>query len=120
MDEAPSKLYKRCDGCGCVFRALVEQTVCGFMVGPYAPVSIAGRPCQGRLTVDNGCHSVIFHGPGHQSTTRCARNHALDPVLVNARAPEPMHCAIVVDTQMFWHGMEAFTGFFDEAPDHES
>lgn len=113
----PPRQYKRCAGCGIVARVDADQATCTFTVGPYGPVDRRGKVCGGALTAEPGCHAVIFHGPGHQSTTRCTRNHTLDPVLVSERAPEPVHCAIVVNTQMRWHGTEAFTGFSDEAPD---
>ncbi len=110
-----ARQYKRCAGCGIVARVDDGQATCAFTLGRYAANGRAGEVCGGALTAEPGCHAVIFHGPGHQSTTRCERNHSLDPVLVNERAPEPMHCAVVVTEKMYWRGMEAFTGFFDEA-----
>lgn len=58
------------------------------------------------------CASVLWHGPGHQSTTRCRRpggNHKL-------------HCARYgsYDSYAEWTGRKACTGFFDEPPQEES
>jgi hypothetical protein len=55
------------------------------------------------------CEAKIYHGPGHQSGTRCrlTGNHEI-------------HEAIYGRYDQFarWKGLKAFSGFFDEPPDN--
>lgn len=58
----------------------------------------------------NACEAVLFHGPGHQSKTRC-----------RIEGPHEVHETIYGSdrTQATWQGDEAMTGFFDEPPEVE-
>lgn len=51
------------------------------------------------------CSAVLFHGPGHQSQTRC-----------NVKGPHITHAAVYGrwDQYATWHGDKAFTGVFDD------
>lgn len=64
--------------------------------------------CRG-IEDDGGCFAVLYHGPGHQSTSRCELrgNH------------DGKHCTHYwpgggYDTRAFWSGDEGHTGVFDE------
>ena len=51
------------------------------------------------------CEAIIWHGPGHQSKTRCMLT-----------GPHKIHKTIYGqhDQEVRWRGDEAFTGFFDD------
>lgn len=56
------------------------------------------------------CTATLWHGPGHQSRTRC-----------EVRGPHDIHRATYgpighYDTIATWRGGDATTGFFDEPP----
>lgn len=88
-------VYTRCSSCGVVRRT--NDDVCGIRRRD-------GSRCAGTLILDAGCHSVLFHGPGHQSTTRCELTGQHD-----------LHSAVLPDRRYAeWEGDEAFTGYFDE------
>ena len=101
--------YTRCGECGILSRSESEQKICNMIRGPYAPEGLAGTPCIGELTIEPGCHAVLFHGPGHQSTTRCG-------------LPEDghnIHEAIPMNRVARWRGDESYSGYFDEYPDED-
>jgi len=54
------------------------------------------------------CTALIFHGPGHQSRTKCM-----------LRGPHTIHKAYYGRYEQLaqWEGDSAFSGFFDEPPD---
>jgi hypothetical protein len=53
------------------------------------------------------CDAVLWHGPGHQSRTKC-----------RIKGPHTIHRAVYGSgrQQAEWCGDEAMTGFFDEPP----
>lgn len=53
------------------------------------------------------CKAIIYHGPGHQSRTRC---YLTGPHEVH-EAEYGCYCQLAR-----WRGDEAFTGYFDEPP----
>lgn len=57
------------------------------------------------------CPAVLYHGPGHQSKTRCRRGNVVHKV----------HEAVYGSRNQFaeWAGPEATTGYFDEPPEVE-
>lgn len=65
------------------------------------------RRCDCELVKDEGCHAVIYHGPGHQSSTRCRVKG------------EHIHEAVYGEFSQFaeWTDPdEICSGFFDEPP----
>ena len=56
------------------------------------------------------CRAVIYHGPGHQSTTQC---YLIGPHEVH----ETRYGSF--DYLARWQGDEVFSGFFDEPPEEE-
>ena len=57
---------------------------------------------------DTPCEAVIFHGPGHQSRTRCHLTglHEIHETYYGS-----------YDQFACWRGDEAISGFFDEPPE---
>lgn len=84
--RAGAEVFKRCERCGIVYRTTDE-----------AHEGFGAHPCGGRLVVDEGCHAVVFHGPGHQSTTRC--------VLLD---DHEVHQAVIHGEHGEWTKMEDF------------
>jgi hypothetical protein len=55
------------------------------------------------------CEAVIWHGPGHQSRTRC-----------RVEGPHDIHEAVYGGNSFAqWRGDEATTGVFDEPPEDD-
>jgi len=56
------------------------------------------------------CEAFIWHGPGHQSKTRCQEKGVHD-----------IHSAVYGSMRQYaeWRGHEAHTGFFNEPPELE-
>lgn len=96
------KVYKRCT-CGAVRR--VDESI-----NHCSDIRYSGCPSvaqsNGRFTIDEGCHSVLFCGPGHQTTIRCEVTFG----------PHTIHEGDVMGETIQWEGEQAMTGFFDEAP----
>lgn len=65
------------------------------------------RSCDRDLSLEESCGAVIWHGPGHQSKTRCQET-----------GPHDIHSAVYGSMRQFaeWRGEEVMTGFFDEPP----
>ena len=59
------------------------------------------------MTQDSKCQATIYHGPGHQSKTRCYK-----------KGPHKYHEAVYGRYEQFarWLGDKIFSGFFDEPP----
>lgn len=59
---------------------------------------------------ESNCDAFIWHGPGHQSRTRC-----------QVTGPHAVHETVYgAGLQLArWTGREAMTGFFDEPPEDE-
>ena len=57
------------------------------------------------------CKALIFHGPGHQSRTRC-----------RLKGPHTIHQASYgsSDQLAHWEGDKGFSGYFDEPPTVEN
>lgn len=53
------------------------------------------------------CSAVIWHGPGHQSSTKCQ-------VIGNHRVHEAVYGSMEQTAK--WRGKKVFSGFFDEPP----
>lgn len=55
------------------------------------------------------CEAMIWHGPGHQSRTRCQR-----------KGKHTVHKAIYgrYDQTACWEGDETYSGYFDEPPEY--
>lgn len=105
-------VYKRCDTCGALMRHEPEEVQCVRYRVRARPKAEGGGweqlgKCTGTLVVDEGCHAVIFHGPGHQSTTRCQETgeHELHRAVFGSACQEG-----------WWRGMETCTGYFDDPP----
>ena len=102
------QLFHRCERCGVVLRTNGADYMSEWHARRCGP---EGKGCDGVLVVDNSrCQAVIFHGPGHQSTTRCRLTR-----------PHKMHEAIYGSFKQLghWREMESFTGFFDESPEED-
>jgi hypothetical protein len=56
------------------------------------------------------CNAMIFHGPGHQSKTKC-----------RLRGPHNVHETYYGRHEQFarWRGDKVFSGFFDEPPEFD-
>jgi len=57
--------------------------------------------------IEKKCHAVLYHGPGHQSSTKC-----------QITGPHSIHRAEYGGYRQvaYWIGDEKFTGYFDEPP----
>jgi hypothetical protein len=93
-------LYRRCNVCSVVIRTSEAQ-----LSEPYSVASYHSQHCSGSLKPMSGCHATIFHGPGHQSSSRCQLNERHD-----------IHATHVGNDRLCWRGVEACTGFGDESP----
>lgn len=60
----------------------------------------------GYYTCTSECPSLLHHGPGHQSKTHC-----------ELTGEHEQHRAEVMREVMYWSGLNASTGFFDESPE---
>jgi hypothetical protein len=94
----PPRTYHKCDVCGVVSLTNGNDTYSEYH----------NRDCSGTLQEDGGCQARIYHGPGHQSTTRCRKE-----------GPHEIHEAVYGSYRQFaeWRPLEMFSGFFDEAPE---
>lgn len=95
-----SRRFMRCATCRVVFRT----------DGADRLAEYHAETCDGTLSLDDGCHAVIFHGPGHQSTSRC-----------RLTGEHERHETIYGSSQTLarWTGDEGITGFFDEPEDDD-
>ena len=97
LTAIPLRTYRRCGTCGMLSLTNGEDRL----------DEHHAKDCPGVLQEDGACQARIYHGPGHQSTTRCRK-----------AGPHEIHEAVYGSGSQFaeWRGIEAFSGFFDEAP----
>jgi hypothetical protein len=66
---------------------------------------IAAKSTLQESRLQQTCSAVLYHGPGHQSKSRCTEV-----------GPHDVHRTIYGDRLAEWEGMEGMTGYFDEPP----
>jgi hypothetical protein len=74
----------------------------------WCPLPNQKNTRQAKRRADTPCLAEIWHGPGHQSRTRC-----------HLRGPHDIHCAVYgcYDQVARWRGKQVFSGYFDEPPE---
>ena len=81
-----------------------EMDIGSWDVRRYCIAAIGG----GEIAKPKRCDAVIYHGPGHQSETKCCLVGPHD--IHETRYGSHDHLAR-------WKGDKVFSGYFDEAPD---
>lgn len=97
------EVFKRCTSCRMVRRVPESIVRCAELAYPGC------KSHSGEFVVDEGCHAVLFHGPGHQSKARCrlTGEHAVHEAIYHG------------NSVAWWRGEESTTGYFDEPPEVE-
>lgn len=84
----------------------VETDIGSWDVRRYCIAAISGK----KMPEPEPCDAVIYHGPGHQSKTKCYRTgiHFVHETRYGS-----------FDQLARWTGDKVFSGFFDEPPEEE-
>lgn len=76
----------------------------------HAKTKLKRKPKSKAALVPANCSAAIWHGPGHQSQTKC-----------QLIGKHKIHMAIYGSAEQIarWKGRRVFSGFFDEPPNKE-
>ena len=85
---------------------VTEDTFLEILVKRGVKFTVVTKVVSDNLPGAAPCKAVIYHGPGHQSATQC-----------DATGPHKQHRS--TNSRLYWSGMTAFSGYFDESPEEE-